>query len=227
MKVFVVFAVVLLSALVAAQDVCYKDAARACKTTTKKVDGLINCNAKYGAIEAVESDLRKYVNTHITRNFEYLLMSTHYGNYEKSREGFEKLFRELSDSKWDLAIDLIKYITKRGGQMNFSDVKQDIINAENGNYEFDELEALAKALDVEKDLAKEAHHIHGQATRRNKEHHDPEISSFIENKFVHEHAEAIRKLSGHVADLNTMLSGPDSSLALYLFDDYLKGCSIL
>jgi Ferritin-like domain. len=37
-----------------------------------------------------------------------------------SREGFEKLFRKLSDSTWDDAIDLIKYITKRGGTMDFS-----------------------------------------------------------------------------------------------------------
>jgi ferritin len=36
-----------------------------------------------------------------------------------SREGFEKLFRKLSDSAWDDAIDLIKYITKRGGTMEF------------------------------------------------------------------------------------------------------------
>jgi hypothetical protein len=46
--------------------------------------------------------------------------ATHFGNYEKSREGFEKLFRKLSDSTWDDAIDLIKYITKRGGVMDFA-----------------------------------------------------------------------------------------------------------
>lgn len=46
--------------------------------------------------------------------------ATHFGNYEKSREGFEKLFQKLSDSTWDDAIDLIKYITKRGGVMDFA-----------------------------------------------------------------------------------------------------------
>jgi hypothetical protein len=46
--------------------------------------------------------------------------ATHFGNYEKSREGFEKLFRKLSDIAWNDAIDLIKHMTKRGGAMNFS-----------------------------------------------------------------------------------------------------------
>lgn len=47
------------------------------------------------------------------------IQSTHFGNHEKSREGFEKLFRKLSDSTWNDAIDLIQYITKRGGVMDF------------------------------------------------------------------------------------------------------------
>jgi len=55
----------------------------------------------------------------------FVTQSTHFGNYEQSREGFEKLFRKLSDSTWDDAIHLIKYITKRGGKMNFSARKLD------------------------------------------------------------------------------------------------------
>lgn len=154
-------------------------------------------------------------------------MATHYGNYEKSREGFEKVFKDLSDSKWEEAIDLIKYITKRGGRMNFAAVRQDTVNDDNGNYEFYELESLAKALDMEKQLALEAHRIHGEATRRRKDYHDPEVSSYLEKEFVHKHADIIRKLSGYTSDLNALLNGHDSSLALYLFDDYLKQHSIL
>lgn len=52
--------------------------------------------------------------------------ATHFGNYEKSREGFEKLFRKLSDSTWNDAIDLIKYITKRGGVMDFAARKDEV-----------------------------------------------------------------------------------------------------
>ncbi|KAF2879212.1 hypothetical protein ILUMI_26967 [Ignelater luminosus] len=227
MKVFIVVAAFLVTAYAGTNDVCYKNVLRACETTSKNVNGLINCNARYGAIEAVLPDLQTYVNTHITRSFEYLLMATHYGNYEKSREGFEKIFKDLSDSKWEEAIDLIKYITKRGGKMNFAAVREDTVNDNNGSYELYELESLAKALDMEKQLAEEAHRIHGEATRRRKDYHDPEVSSYLEEEFVHKHANIIRKLSGYTSDLNTLLNGPDSSLALYLFDDYLKQHSIV
>lgn len=183
-----------------------------------------NCDARYGAIDAILPDLQKYANTHITRSFEYLMMSTHFANFQKNRVGFEKVLRELSDSTWNDAFELIKYIGKRGGRMNFSVRKEDNANGvdDRGKYELYELESLAKALDLEKQLAKDAHNIHREATRNRNDYHDPEISSFLENHFVHRHADTIRKLSGYASDLSNLLKGPDSSLALFLFDEYLQ-----
>lgn len=184
--------------------------------------GLTNCNARYGAIDAVLPDLQKYVTTHITRSYEFLMMATHYANYEKNRVGFEKIFHDLSDSTWEDAINLIKYIGKRGGKMNFQMRKEDINGEGQDNFELYEMQSLAKALDVEKQLAVDAHNIHREATRNRKEFHDPEISSYLEEKFVHKHADKIRTLSGYTYDLSKLLDGPDSSLALFLFDEYLQ-----
>lgn len=149
-------------------------------------------------------------------------MSTHYANYEKSRAGFEKLFRDLSDTAWHDAINLIKQITKRGGRMDFANRKLNVANEDTGNYELYELQSIAKALDMQKQLANEAHNIHDSTTRLRKEYHDPEISSYLENEFMHRHADVIRKLSGYTTDLSSMLSGHDKSLSLYLFDEYLQ-----
>lgn len=183
---------------------------------------MMNCNARYGGIDGVISGLQAYANSHITRSFEYLLMSTHYGNYEKNREGFEKLFRSLSDEKWNDAIELIKYMAKRGGQMNFSQRLADTVNGDSPNYELYEMDSIAKALDMEKQLAVEAHNIHSIATRKNKDHHEPETSSYLENEYMHRQANTIRKLSGYVTDLYSLINSPDNSLALYMFDEYLK-----
>jgi len=222
MKAFTVF-VLLFAATQAADEFCYRDVDRACKqTTTKDEANVANCHAKYGAIDAVVGDLQAYVNTHITRSFEYLLMSTHYSNYQKNREGFEKLFRDLSDDKWNSAIDLIKYIGKRGGSMNFSARKAAPNNTRDGDYELYEVESVAKALDIEKALALDAHSIHGEATRRRAEYHDPEISSYLEEHFVHKHSSNIRKLSGYAHDLLGIMDGPERSLGLYFFDEYLQ-----
>lgn len=83
--------------------------------------GLIsNCNAQYGAIDTLQADLQSYVNANIETSFELLLMSTHFGNYEAHRDGFKGLYRKLSDQSWADAIDLIKYVTRRGGRMDLN-----------------------------------------------------------------------------------------------------------
>ncbi|KRT82611.1 hypothetical protein AMK59_4308 [Oryctes borbonicus] len=221
MKYFAVFVVLFLAAQ-AADESCSRNVDQACrKTGSKAQPNIQDCNSKYGAIDVVLAALQSYVNTHITKSFEYLLMSTHYANYEKNREGFEKLFRSFSDDKWSTAIDLIKYIGKRGGEMNFQAGRPDPKDIQN-NFELYELESLARALDIEKKLALEAHVIHGEAARRRPEYHDPEISSYIEEEFVHKHSDNIRKLTGYTQDLLKILDGPERSLGLYLFDEYLQ-----
>lgn len=81
---------------------------------------LADCNAKYGGFDALQPDLQAYANAQVETSFEFLLMSTHFGNYEANREGFKGLYRKLSDKAWEDAIDVIKFITKRGGKMNFN-----------------------------------------------------------------------------------------------------------
>lgn len=187
-------------------------------------DYLLNCNAKYGGADNVIAELQAYANTHIMRSFEYLLMSTHFGNYEKNREGFEKVFRKLSDATWEDGINLMKYIGKRGGNHSFSQRKVDVLHPkdENSNYELNEIQSLAKAVDMQKSLASDAFKIHEAVTRRHTNTHDPEVAQYIEEEFAEKHSEEIRKLVGHVSDLTKMLKGNDFSLALYMFDEFLQ-----
>lgn len=68
----------------------------------------------------MQVDLQAFVNANIETSFEFLLMSAHFGNYEANREGFKAYYRKISDKAWEDAIDVIKFITKRGGRMNFN-----------------------------------------------------------------------------------------------------------
>ncbi|CAH0559563.1 unnamed protein product [Brassicogethes aeneus] len=221
MKVLIVVCAIF--AAVAADETCLKDIERACNPPSGKAPIVIQkCDAIYGGIRALEVDLQKYVNDHISTSFAYLLMSTHYASYQKSRAGFEKLFRTLSDSKWNTALDLIKYINHRGGKMEFLADESQI--PKSGVYELHEVKAVAKALDIEKSLATEAQRIHEKAIRHKQQHHDPEISSYIEEKFVHKQADTIRTLSGYMADLEKFAADKiDNSLSLHLFDEFLQG----
>jgi len=79
---------------------------------------------------------------------------------------------------------------------------------------------MAKALELQKNLARGANNIHKKIL--NTENHDSEVASYIENNFVHKHSDSIRKLSGYTNDLHQLISSDDASLSLYLFDEYLK-----
>jgi len=73
---------------------------------------------QYRHIEAIcylISEIKSYISNILFVCFQ----SSHFGNYEKNRGGFEKLYRKLSDQTWEQAIDLVKYVGKRGGHMNF------------------------------------------------------------------------------------------------------------
>lgn len=189
-----------------------------------------HCSAKYGGMtddnQHLLKELQQYANLHIKRSFEYLLVSTHFANYEHNRVGFEKLFHKLSDETWNDGIEIIKHITKRGGVHRF-DERMPLVEKDKPNYEDYELQAMAKAVDVQKHLAEKALDIHRDALKHHKDHghslHDAEIAHYIEEEFAEKQAESVRTLVGHVTDLRKLLlEGKDGSLALHLFDEYLQ-----
>lgn len=200
----------------ASENYCYHDVSVSCSAGAEESSST-NCNAVYGNAGHVMEEISNFVNTHITRSFQYLLMSTHFGSYEANRPGFEKLFRVLSDQAWDHAQGLIKHMTKRGGKMDFEHREDDKLverNAKKVVYELRELEGLARALDIQKSLAKQAFSLH-------KNSKDAELTHYLEEEFIKGHADTIRNLAGHTADLKSLSKGPDASLSVYLFDEYL------
>uniref|UniRef100_U5ETA4 Ferritin n=1 Tax=Corethrella appendiculata TaxID=1370023 RepID=U5ETA4_9DIPT len=221
---FLVF--VLLGAIVPAfaNEYCVKSVEEACGD--KGTDST-NCNAIYGSIDSIKGDLSSLTLQYFMKSFDYLLLSSNFGTHTLNRPGFEKLYRKTSDDAWNEAIDLIKYQTTRGSTMDF----EKDIKLVGDNFALNELHSLSFALDYEKILAKEIHgihkkvsHAHSSTHAANEEHHyDPEITQYLEEKFIENEAETIRKLSGYTNDLAKLIKSkePQSSLAIYLFDEYL------
>jgi len=207
--------------LAVSAEYCYTDVESACGTNPKNGGSISNCNAKYGAIETLQADLQAYANANIETSFEFLLMSTHFGNYEAHREGFKGLYRKLSDKSWEDAIDLMKYIAQRGGKMDLNQLprsKKPI--KDNKVLELTELNSLAKALDSQKQLADEALRIHTQAQHHTKQ--DAAVAHYIEEHFLESLSERVRQLAGYSNDLKNMLEERDASVSIFLFDEYLK-----
>ncbi|KAI4500999.1 hypothetical protein M0802_003802 [Mischocyttarus mexicanus] len=211
---------------VSAEDTesCYDKSKKACNSLdfVDKKTLFANCNAVYGNILELQPDLQAYANAHIESSYELLLMSTHFGNYEANRDGFKGLYRKLSDKKWQDTINIIKFITKRGGKMNFNQLprikgKTDVKNKK--ILQLNEIHSLSKALDIEKQLADEALYIHSKLQHSKQ---DASVAHYLEEQFMEYQADTVRQLAGHISDLSKLLTGHEASVSVFLFDEYLK-----
>lgn len=86
--------------------------------------------------------------------------------------------------------------------------------------ELNEVNSLARALDIEKQLAEEALRIHSQSLHHPKQ--DAAIGHYLEEEFMESQAQTIRNLAGHTSDLKNLLASKEASLALFMFDEFLK-----
>lgn len=141
------------------------------------LDNIDDCSADFSGFSSGVQNLQAYANEQLLKSFDYLLLSANFGTYVKNRPGFEKQFRELSNTAWERSINLIKHITKRGGQHDFFTRRQVTVStAQKHVLELNEINALAFALDTEKSLSLEAHSLHERYSHANhKAHYDPEV----------------------------------------------------
>lgn len=197
---------------------CYNNIVDFCKSSAGKDQA--DCTAKYSGFKHHEHRLQGYANLFLDKSFEYLLLGSNFNQYKKDRPGFRKIFTELSDNAWNSAIDVIKYITKRGGTHDFTK-ESTVCVLKSNNVEVNEISSLGIALDVEKDMATCAHELHEHALID--KHFDTEVAHYLEEKFVTEQSETIRNLAGHISDLKKIVAHPGTvSLGIYLFDQYLQ-----
>ncbi|XP_037814986.1 soma ferritin isoform X2 [Lucilia sericata] len=223
MKSFIVVALLAaICAVVKTEEVCHSNVVSACASST--LSGTSICNSRYGGIEHIEPEVQAYINSHLTKSYEYLLLATHFNSYQKNRPGFQKLYQSLSDRSFDDTIDMIKQVTRRGGKANFNVVHESPATVSKSalHLEVDELHSLAMALDTEKQLSNGAIHVHTRSLHANSGERDPEMAQYMEEKFLTKQAATVRKLSGYANDLSKLMNQQDPSLAVYLFDEYLQ-----
>lgn len=211
------------------ESYCLKNAQDRC-LNQKNATEIPSCNATFSGFSSSIHHMQLYANEQLLKSFDYLLLSANFGTYVKNRPGFEKQFRALSDIAWERTIDLIKQMTKRGGEHNFKERHTN----EKSTLNLHEFEAMAFALDTEKKLSTQAHNLHERYSHANhRARYDAEIAHYLEEKFIKDQATTIRKLSGYTNDLRRLLEVPKGddgkydtnwspSLGLYMFDEYLQ-----
>ncbi|CRK88337.1 CLUMA_CG002116, isoform A [Clunio marinus] len=172
------------------------------------------------------NDFVKYSNDMIIRSFEYLFLSAQFGTHLKDRPGFEKILHGLADEAWNKGLDMIKESSKRGVSHTFKVANDERVSA-HGDY--NEVEALAKAVEIEKKLLVRAndihrHHSHATLNDEKAKGYDAGIAHYLEEEIIEPKIDAVRNLVGHVNDLKNIFK-KDSSIfpmSLYLFDQHLQ-----
>lgn len=179
------------------------------------------CTAKFSGFSHVEEDMNKYTKQMLVKSYDFLLLSSTFDHYSVDRPGFEKLYRKIADKAWDDTINLIKYQSRRGAAVTLNEnvSLHDVTKLLSTT----EASSLKLALDYEKKLATEAHTMHKKISHPgNSNHYDPDVAHYLDENLIEYQSGTIRKLSGHIKNLDDILSeGGTKDLGLQMFDDYL------
>lgn len=187
------------------------------------------CSSKLDKTHSYE-DFIKLANDNLIRSWEYLFLSAQFGTHVKQRLGFEKILHGLADEGWNKGFEMIKEASKRGFTHKFgpSNEESNLIKTVG---DVAELPALAKAVDIEKNLLNRANNVHlnhQHAAHKNDASkygtYDASLAHYLEEEIIEKKTENIRHLVGHVNDLKNIFSKGEEiySMSLYLFDQYLQ-----
>lgn len=132
----------------------------------------------------------------------------------------------MADGAWNKGIEMIKETTKRGAAHNFDKTNCEQVTASG---ELGEVAALARAVEIEKDLlitAYDIHRHHSHATLKddNAKGYEVGIAHYLEEEIIEDKTETVRTLVGHVNDLKNIFKTDFKlfPMSLYLFDQYLQ-----
>ncbi|RWS22258.1 soma ferritin-like protein [Leptotrombidium deliense] len=155
--------------------------------------------------EECEAAINKQINMELYASYVYLSMAYYFDRDDVAFNNVHLFFKQQSDEEREHAQKLMKYQNKRGGRIVLQDVKRPVVN-EWGSI----LQAMQAALDLEKTVNLSLLHIHEVADR----HEDAQFSDFIEQEFLEEQVESIKKLGDYITSLKNVGSG----LGEYMFD---------
>ncbi|XP_022088324.1 soma ferritin-like isoform X1 [Acanthaster planci] len=150
-----------------------------------------------------ESGINRQINLQLYSSYVYLAMASYFNRSEVALPGFHSYCKGLSDSKRDVAMELMAYQNKRGGRVCLQDIKSPAQEFSNGQ------KALEAALQLEKDVNKswlELDEVAGNAK-------DEQFAAFIDD-YLQAQTDQIKELGDHLA--NSIRAGPN--LGEYIFD---------
>ncbi|XP_048449403.1 ferritin heavy chain A-like isoform X1 [Rhincodon typus] len=168
-----------------------------------------------------EDAVNKQINLELCSSYVYLSMFSYFDRDDVALRHFAEFFKEQSHEERKHAEKLMAFQNKRGGRVLLQDIKhlplpslQKPEQDEWGNG----LEAMQRALQMEKDVNQSLLDLHKLASGNT----DPHLCDFLERHYLDEHVKMIKKLGDHITNLKR-LGAPDNGMADYLFDRLTLG----
>lgn len=193
------------------------------KLLEEKNKDLKICTSSFGGFPALADRTQSLIQKYIQASMKYLLMASHFNEWESERPGFHKYLSQLSDSAFNDAVKIIKHVTTRGGYLNNFTIP---MPEDETYHELGELEAMSKALDIEKGLASRCLNLIHASTHGDVkigQHTDGEFAHFLADQVSDNHAVRVKSLANHVNTLSQVVShslskSGDPSFVLHIYD---------
>merc|ERR1711973_305320 len=221
------FAVVLaVTALAAAEDVCYSHVESKCSEPGESwATG--GCSSLHGGFLGNSNNLHRIIVDDFTDSITYLLMGSSFNTDVKNHMGFHKYFMEKSDKMWARGKDMMKYILQRGGKMG-TGFQIPPLGAGYTLADLDytnEMKSFGVSLDLLKSRAEDSltAYIHAYNRKSDVSSFDPATAHMLE-ELNEGYAEEIRETAEKLNTLGRMVRKDNSrNMALHLFDKALLG----
>ncbi|CAG0888554.1 unnamed protein product [Darwinula stevensoni] len=160
-----------------------------------------------------EAGINKQINLEMYASYVCLSMAAYFERDDVALKGFAKFFRKSSHEERECAEKLIHYQNMRGGRVVLNPIDKPSKDEWGSG-----LDAMIAALELQKTVNQAFLDLHAVAAK----HADPQMTDFLEGKFLEDKVETIKKIGDHVTNLKRVGSG----LGEFEFDKYLeKGSS--
>jgi len=191
---------------------------------------MVTFNAEYvdtdfesPALFSIHSDVNELLNQQIQSELHasqaYLAMAAFFGREDVNKIGFKEFFLKSADEEYEHAKKFIAYLNSRNGRLNTLSVDPPIM-FEFGPPGVAGTRAFEEAIALESKVSARIKHLHDivSSGKKNKAHHDPHLTDYLESEWIKEQVDSIRELKGL---LHTLKNMGEPKLAEFLFDKHL------
>ena len=151
-----------------------------------------------------ENGLNRQINNELASSYFYLAVAFHFDRDDIGMKNFYKYFHKLSDKKKENVNKFLKFMSERGGHVQFKDIPTPANNFQ------EPIDIMKDILQHEKEVNEGLLSLRSVAER----HKDNCLCDFMDEHFLNPKVEQLKEVSDHIANLTRVGDG----LGVYQYD---------